>query len=271
MTLPSTGHHVLVFGDDGSDSSTAAWEWICSHSWSGWDLVCVHAEAPEVVRVSDDPEAERPKPWVPADPYRRLPPSEAGFASVAYKLAECDPRIAFYRLEEITLLVIGAGRAPRPLSALLGSTARYLLADPPAPLVLAKHSKPVQRVVAAVDGSESSAAAIRAFGELPLAAEADVEVVSVDTGDRRFHDDAIARAARLLSEACGSARISTRLLQGSPRKALLDYLSSLDPPADLVVAGTRGHSTLPRPHVGSVTYALVEKGDVNLLVAREHS
>ncbi len=269
MTLASTAHNVLAFGDDGSDSSTTAWEWICSHPWTGWDLVCVHAEAPEVVRVSDDPEAERPKPWDPPDAYRRVPPHEAGFASVAYQRADCDPRIAFYRLEEIALLVIGTGRATRPLSALLGSTARYLLADPPAPLVLAKHSRPVQRVVAAVDGSASSAAAVMAFGALPLAAEADIEVVSVDTGDRQFHDDSIAQAAELLAGACDPARISTRLLQGNPRKALLHHLSSLDPPADLVVAGTRGHSTLPRPHIGSVTYALVEKADVNLLVARE--
>jgi nucleotide-binding universal stress UspA family protein len=265
---PSSEHPILVFGDDASESAGVAWNWICAQAWPGWELVCLHAKPPEVPRISEDPAVETPRPWEPEEGYRRIPPRSCRFESTSYMVSRADPRIALILFPNPSLIVIGAGRIERRLSALLGSTAYYLLADPPAPLALIKKASPVRRVLAAVDGSPSSLAAIAAFAELPWAQSTDVELVTVAERQSDTSKAVLDGAVEKLSVRIAGDRISQVVLLGKPKKVLSDHIASQDSEPDLVVVGTRGHSTLPRPHIGSVTYALAHRDNINLLVAR---
>ncbi len=258
----------LVFGDDGSSSAGIAWAWICAQSWPGWELVVLHARPPEIPKASIDPATELPRSWTPPDELLRVPPETSSFVRTSYLVCDADPRIALYRVENPSLTVVGAGRLASPLSLLLGSTARYLLADPPSALAVIKKAGPVRKVVAALDGSPSAFAALEAFSRFPWAKTCDVTLVTVLHRDVEDVDDIQDRGTEILSPPLERPRITRRILEGRPAKALSDYLASLDSEPDLVVAGTRGHSPLPRPHIGSVTYALAHRDDWNLMVAR---
>ena len=88
-------------------------------------------------------------PWDPPTP--RAVSADAEFAESVDLAAEADPRLVLSRAAD--LLVIGP-RGPGLLKSLhLGSTADWLLAHPPAPLLIARHGGAVQTAVVCADGS----------------------------------------------------------------------------------------------------------------------
>lgn len=256
----------LVFGDDGSEASDVAWAWICAQKWSGWDLLCLHADPPEIPKATGDPLAEAPREWEPPQRFRRVPPTGTELESVRYMKSDADPRIALAHASGAELLVIGAGRVKRPFPFMIGSTAQYLLADPPTPLVVVKKGVPVRKVLAAVDGSLSALAAVEAFARMPWAAHAKVEIVTARHGAVDA-DQAQQAASKVLGAVLDPDLVSAVTLDVKPVQGLLARLKEAANPPDLVIAGTRGHTTLPRPHIGSLTLALVHRADVNFLVA----
>ncbi len=84
-----------------------------------------------------------------------------------------------------------------------------------------------------------------------------------------FQEEARRRAARKLEELLTSVSYEvptamTRLGEGSPLHALLDYVREIQP--DLVVLGTHGHGVVASLLLGSVAEGMVRKATVPTLI-----
>ena len=144
---PTEDAPVLVFGDDGSPGADVAWLWINSHVWEGWRLSVLRAQRPPI-GMAVDPALAAPHPMAGADP--RPSYAEAQFSHIDFLEATGDPRVVLTGDLGADLLVVG------PASSgigrwHLGSTTEWLLHDPPVPVLLPRHGRPVERVLVAAD------------------------------------------------------------------------------------------------------------------------
>ncbi|MFC7079013.1 universal stress protein [Halorussus caseinilyticus] len=136
------------------------------------------------------------------------------------------------------------------------------------------------RILVPTDGSDP---AERAFEQaLDLAATYDAELhvlYVVDVSALAGEFDAvtvvdkleesgrkITRRLRERAESAGVSRVETRVAEGVPYRAILDYAADHD--ADLVVMGTHGRTGIDRYLLGSVTERVVRKSDVPVLTVR---
>lgn len=254
MEVPRT----LTFGDDGSPASDVAWLFVNSHRWPGWRLEVVTADPPEIPGVLLPREVSDLHVWSPAQP--RTAFVEAGFADVVQLTARADPRIALSRACD--LLVIGP-RGPGLLKALhLGSTADWLLVHPPAPLLIARHGRPVKTVVVCADGSPHADKVVDVLAGLPWANELAVTILAVD--DHRIAVDAAISGPRARLEVVGAV-VDVTVLTGAPTEAIHDHLIDVRP--DLVALGTRGLTGLRHLRLGSTASAIARTATCSVLVA----
>ncbi len=140
----------------------------------------------------------------------------------------------------------------------LGSTAEWLLHNPPAPLVIARHGRKVGGAVVCTDGSRDAAAAARVFARMPWIGEVDVHVVCVHQQDL----DAETAASQTAELFEGRAKSVRSLVIGPNRTEvfyhvrdlIMEYLEQVH--ADLVVQGTRGQSAWASLRAGSIATSL---------------
>jgi nucleotide-binding universal stress UspA family protein len=246
----------LVFGDDRSSGSDLAWFWINSQPWTGWELVVLTADPPPIGKpMSAEETAPRP---VAGEPPRRVF-DDPGFASVEFLEARQDPRILLSQDHGATVMVVGpASEGFGPWH--LGSTTEWLLSTPSAPVLVARTGRPVRRVLVATDGSAHADAALDAFLGLPLAASAEVTVLTVDDGSP-VTGAAEATVTRLSDAGCRATAVQR---SGKPHREILGELS---PTTDLLVLGTRGVGGLDRLRLGSTASAVVRQAQCSVLVA----
>lgn len=248
----------LMFGDDLSPAADVAWLFINSQWWPGWRLEVVTAQLPETPGMVLPLEATRLHPWQPPRPRAAVPTAE--FAEVVDLAAIGDPRVVLSQASD--LLVIGP-RGPGLLKALhLGSTADWLMRHPPAPLLIARHGQPAQRLVLCTDGSAHARAVTDVVAGLPWIERTLITVVAVDDG-RIDPDAAIEDACRQLAPS--GATVEVHLEHGSPTTALHAYLEATAP--DLVALGTRGLTGLRRLRMGSTASAVARTAACSVLVA----
>jgi nucleotide-binding universal stress UspA family protein len=245
----------VVFGDDGSVGADVAWLWINNHAWPGWRLEILHAVVPEVVRVGGP--QPQPRAWKHAQP--RTAFSGTAFIDVADLIIEQDPRLALTRHAD--LLVIGARGDGFVKAMHLGSTAEWLMSQPPAPLVIARHGRQTRSVMMCVDGSPASNAALAALCAMPWIAGATVHVAAAYDG-RVNADEVVAAAAAALRAA--SARVVCEVLFGDATHELLAYSEQFD--LDLVALGTRGLSGLKRWVVGSTAARIARSVETSVML-----
>ncbi len=259
MTTPSsTVSRRLVFGDDASPGADVAWLWIVEHAWPGWTVDVVTAVSPP---LGPPPTADQRslREWTPSVP--RHAPAEVALAALRHLTVVEDPRVALSAAAGLT--VIGAQGAGVLKSLHFGSTAEWLLHDPPAPLVVARHGRRTRRVLACADGSRHAAAALAALAALPWLGETEVRVLVVDDG---VVDVEAATAEATTTLAGLNANLAVVHGRGSASSAALAEISARAP--DLVVLGTRGLSGWQRLRLGSTTNAVARGTDCSLLVAK---
>ena len=249
----------LVFGDDGSRGADIAWLWINNHCWPGWHIdVLTGAEPPY------DPSTWGVKPtlepWTP--PWGRAYLNAAKPAEVTYRHTDSDPRLLLDEQSDADLVVVGHAGLGRLRSLWLGSTSEWLLHHPSAPLAIVHSTAAVRDVVCCVDGSACATDALDAFLTMPLAAEANVTVLSVDDG-RAEVDNAIGAAASALQATGIDPKIER--VDGKPTPSILEYLHEAQP--QLVVLGTKGLTGWERLRLGSTAAAVVHHVSCTTLVA----
>ncbi len=265
----------IVFGDDHSVGADIACKWITAHEWPTWDLDIVSVTPPDpsiISLVNSDPLREV-KPEHP-----RTIPMSCGLKEVRYLTTSGDPRIVLSEGTGGGLTVIGA-RGSGILKALhLGSTAEWLGKSPNAPVVIARHSSRVHSILACVDGSPHSDAAIAALARMPWIADTHVTVLAVDhelnwdsetPSFREIADD----SARILREV--GARVAVQVVLADPtvsrldaKYAIFDAIDSLAP--DLVALGTKGRRGLARALMGSVASDVTRYAECSVLLAHGH-
>ena len=252
-----TSRPTLVFGDDGTPANDLAWLWINSQQWPGWCLEVVTAHMPELGPPLPRDETQL-HTWEPPHPRQLF--TEAGFAETIHLTAEADPRLALSRTSD--LLVIGP-RGPGFIKSLhLGSTADWLLAHPPAPLVIVRHGHAMRSVVLCVDGSIHAQRVTAVLANLPWIDQLNITILAVD--DHRCDVQlATAAAAECLQSVAANIEIS--VVGGKPTNVIMGHLEQATP--DLVALGTRGLTGLPRLRVGSTASAVARAATCSALLA----
>ncbi|MEO6124141.1 MAG: universal stress protein [Ilumatobacteraceae bacterium] len=257
---PATADHLLVLGDDGSPAADLAWLWINCHEWPQWRLEIVTAEATTNFRVDSDRASLRP--WQPDNP--RRPFAESQLRDVAWLTCELDPRLALSRPAD--LLVIGR-RGPGLAKAMhLGSTAEWLMAHPPAPMLIVRHGRRTRSAVVCADGSPHSLAAASTLASMPWIGGVAITVVSVDDGDVDV-EPAVEATSALFSGT--GAQIQRRDARGEPTHELLAVLEEIRP--DLVALGTQGLTGIKRLRLGSTAGVVTHAVDCSILLASDES
>lgn len=178
------------------------------------------------------------------------------------------------------LLVVGA-QGSRPYLGVMGGVAQQVVEHACLPVLIVRqpYADP-KLVVAAIDGSASSHAALQYLAEFPLPTGCRVDVVTVlpdeeESGDQagagEEEVDESSRAADTLAagvDLLRSAGLSANPVQlrGEPGPALLEHLQAGG--ADLVVAGSRGLSAVKGWLLGSVSRRLVYHAPCSVLIVK---
>lgn len=171
--------------------------------------------------------------------------------------------------EDVDAIVTGSRGRGGFTGLVLGSVTRQLADHTPRPLVVVRDTgRPpgLRRIVVAVDGSGGSLRALRWATELAREAEAEVvaaHALSLPTWEYDLPEDdpgVAAAAEKLASEWCTplvEAGVPHRsaVLDGDPRLLIPKLADEVD--ADLVVAGTRGHTGIAKVLLGSVATHLL--------------
>lgn len=249
--------HTVVFGDDGSPGADVAWLWINGHRWPGWRVDIVRVTEPEIPQIgAEDADLT---PWAPEDPRPLMP--DVGLAR-RHLEALGDPRTVLASLHPELLVIgpTGTGFLKRWLH--LGSTAEWLLHQPPGPVAIIRSAARTRRALVAVDGSTSAQHAAEALAALPLATDLDVHVLGVYDGWAE-PEAGVEKAVGTLAAA--SASVTSEVVRGGAPRTILETVR--DRGTDLVVLGARGRSTTHRVIAGSTTAGLARALDVNLLLA----
>lgn len=256
---------VLVFGDDGSPSADVAWLWVCEQRWPGWRAEVVTASPPPIGPPPGDA-AALPHPWEPPTP--RLGLGEQSFEAIAHLRSDADPRYVLSALTHASLLVIGARGAGLLKALHLGSTAEYLLHQPPSPMVIPKHATPVRRVIGAVDGSAHAHRAIAALAAMPWIDDVE-RIVLLGVTEPRTHLEPALRGASELLDGRPGVEVRVEEARGSVAGTLLAEADTVE--ADLVVLGTRGLGPVRRVLAGSTASAVTRLAKCAVLLAHDQS
>jgi len=247
---------LLTFGDDSSVSADVAWLWINCHEWPNWRLDVITAEKSETFRVGN--EHATLQPWEPTHP--RTPFTESQITDFTSLSGEIDPRLALSRPAD--LLVIGRRGKGLAKFLHLGSTAEWLLAHPPAPMLIARRGRSTRSAVVCADGSKHAAVAAATLAEMSWIHDVEMTIVTVDD-DHLDVERAYSEVADLF--ATSGARLLRRDMQGSPTHELLVVIEEVEP--DLVVLGTRGLTGTKRMRVGSTASAIAHSAECSILLA----
>ena len=249
----------LVFGDDGSRGADVAWLWINNHAWPRWRISVFTGARPPYPPSSWGSTA-RAAPWTP--PWGRKYRDPSSLTELTFVHAETDPRLLLDEQFDADLIVVGHADRSLLRSMWTGSTTEWLLHHPGAPLMIVRSASVVQHVVCCIDGSSSSFRALDVLLALPLAAEVDLTIVTVDDG-RVDVGRASASARAILKKAGIVAKIER--VGGDPSHAILEHLSVHQP--QLVVLGTKGLTGWSRLRLGSTAATVVHHAACTSLVA----
>ena len=147
----------------------------------------------------------------------------------------------------------------------------------------------MKRILAAIDGSETSQRAVSLAGELAGIYNGELLVLNVMPKGAKLDDDALAFAraegvgdspmaarrglaskvlgdAAVLAKAAGARRVVTEISTGDPADVIL--AAARDRGFDLIVVGRRGRSRLAGLLLGSVSQKVASEAPCPVLVAQ---
>lgn len=146
------------------------------------------------------------------------------------------------------------------------------------------------RILVAIDGSENSEAAVDEIVQGHFPADSEVRVISVvepayspvadpaggvnidffyeiESASREGARATVEKASAKLRQMRSAANsVTTAVLSGSPKRAILEEAEAFD--ADLIVVGSHGHGMLERFLLGSVSQAVALHAKCSVEIVR---
>jgi len=148
------------------------------------------------------------------------------------------------------------------------------------------------KIVLAIDGSDFSKLAIDELAGMPLPAGSKVCILNVFenpmsavpgvlpfggtlgnyyeeavSNARKLVEDTVNAASKSLKEKNDTLAITTVVIDGLPKSAILEKAEAFD--ADLIVVGSQGHGTFSRFLLGSVSQSLATHADCSVMIVRK--
>ncbi|MDP3972761.1 MAG: universal stress protein, partial [Candidatus Nanopelagicales bacterium] len=260
-----SGKHRLTFADDGSSGADVAWLWITCHDWDDWDVDVVTAEKGGLPQSAGSADAAVPTPWTPRHP-RRWPDGEHG--AIRHLRTVGDPRAVIAEHSDSDLIVMGARGRGLLKSMYIGSTADWVVLDPPAPTVIVRSGHATDRVLVCTDGSADAEYAALVVERLPWISGVEVTVLGVPEEGHEAE-----RAVERLVERFRGAGIRASGMVREPdplaafysvRDVVLTVARELE--VDLLVIGSRGLSGWKARRSGSISSALARHASCSVLI-----
>lgn len=286
----------ILFATDGSEGSTHALDVLCDLPLGKQDRVTVLSvpvhqslgltlDGSTGVLISELLEAEEQR----AQEVARAAARRLGAIGIRSDAVTADEGTApmtimsYLGRRPVDLVVIGSRGLGNVMGTVLGSTARALARHAPVPVLVVRGRREApRRVLAAVDGSADSDAAIAMLGRLPLPPDTEITCMHV-TPDPSLHptligglDEVIERAhAATATEvleraatALGTRRQVAAVVADRGRVAEQVLARAAAMGADLIVLGSRGQ-TLGRGFLqGSVADRVLTEARCAVLVAK---
>lgn len=182
--------------------------------------------------------------------------------------------------EDLDLILVGSPHLGAIGRALIGSVGQALLHGASVPVATAPRGyaapSPEDRgtVAVAYDGGEESRAALACAGPIALGRGATLEILTVERPTNPIRgaidytmslpEDTADLQRQALREVDPSLEIRRRVLHGETAPALAEACAS---DVDLLVVGSRGHGTVDRALLGSVSAALIRNPPCPVIVA----
>lgn len=261
--------HRLTLADDGSAAADVAWLWVNCHDWDAWNVDVVHAEADGLRGPADALRVETPAPWNPPHP-RRLP--DSGHGPLRHLRAFGDPRAVIAGCAGSDLIVMGARGRGLLKTMHIGSTADWVVLDPPGPVVIVRSGHETSRMLVCTDGSADAEFAASVAERLPWIQGVEVTVLGVPEEDHepeRAVDRLVERFTAAGVRANGMVREPDSLAAFySVRDVILTVAREVE--ADLLVFGSRGLSGWRARRSGSISTALARHASCSVLIAHDH-
>ena len=132
-------------------------------------------------------------------------------------------------------------------------------------LVTARAFQPVERILLACDGSDSSLKAVRYVIENDLARAADLSLVTVAEDRECEHYAGILRDAENMLKEAGIS-VSCQILGGEPEDAISAFVAECS--VDMLLMGAYGHSRLRHFFIGSTTGEMMRRCKIPVLCFR---
>jgi nucleotide-binding universal stress UspA family protein len=163
------------------------------------------------------------------------------------------------------LLVVGSAGHSGPFARFLGGTTAQLVAHAPTSvLVVRPHEwgRRFNRLLVAVDGSESSRGALRVADKLRTAFSGTLNVLLAVAA---ANEAATIEEVRNLVAGCG-IREDLSVTRGHPVQAILEYADDMD--ADLVVLGAVGLDHRRPVEIGGTSHRVADLSQRSVLIVR---
>lgn len=148
------------------------------------------------------------------------------------------------------------------------------------------------KIVLAVDGSDFSKAAMNELASMPLPSKTEVCILNVyenpllatrgalsmgggmgdyyeeaEANARNSAENIVNEAAETLKDQNDVLTITTDVIRGTPKNAILEKAKSFD--ADLIVVGSQGHGAFARFLLGSVSQSVAMHAECSVLIIRK--
>lgn len=123
--------------------------------------------------------------------------------------------------------------------------------------------KPIERVLLAFDGGETTGKAVAMLINRPELIDAPIHLVMVGGNDPRKAQQLADAASRLRSNGY---TVSEEIVPGTPEDVIPEQVERIG--ANLLITGAYGHSRIRTLIVGSTTTALLRKSTVPMLIMR---
>ena len=241
----------VTFGDNGLESSDAAWAWLTAQRWTQCYVDVIRGGN----RMDD-----------PALPERSAP-RQCEIARLRMVDSPLEPSAALRSHSGTDFMVVGARsrRAVRPAS--LGSTVEALMQHPPVSLIVAREGGPVRTVLICVPGNRPWPA-VHTVVRLPWIERAMVDVLCVlssDDDSSHAHD-----VLRALTDHGVRARLHVRrpdatAIGAHPKYRIFDEINRMRP--DLVIVGAPKASRVTTVITGSTSAEIARYADCSVMLA----